>query len=115
MKKTNQIVGSVSVYGTSAVGFGYLAFAITPSNKVGGTGEPIISRYSGTAAIWHGLQDIKNHVALGLVEINYDFATGPRMAIVDLAKRWPTFGDLKWQEGRILTISAQQIEEAANG
>jgi hypothetical protein len=105
MKKTNQIVGSVSLYGTSQVGFGYLAFT---DKKVGGDGEPKSWR-NATTATWRALEDIKDHVKRGLIEVHYDFTSGSKMALVDLAKRWPYFGELNWQDGIVYTISPEEI------
>lgn len=126
-KKENlQVVGSVHLYGTTQSGFGYLAFTRSGRDlrsmvKVGG--EDSFSRQakvttSGTEAFWRGMEDIKDalegrHVprpeVRGLVEIHIDLPSGPRMAVVELHKAWPYFGDLKWQAGPVYEISAEEI------
>ena len=110
MKKQKQIVGSVSIYGTSQVGYGYLAFTKGQGSRaIGGDGEPKGWR-NATSAIWRGLEDIKDSMKDGLVEVHYDFHSGPRMTTIDLSKRWPYFGEIEWREGIIYTISAEELK-----
>lgn len=134
-KKNQTVVGSVSLYGGVAGGAGYLAFIGTGTGMVpaGGSGEPV-ARWSLTDAMFVGLDKVRDALPAdrwhrGLVEVHYDFPAialgpslakrgftgiaGPRMALVDLAKPFPYFGELTWLEGRVYVVFSDEILAAA--
>ena len=76
-----------------------------------GDGEPR-AHWSATDAAWMGLIALREGgVAKGTVLV---FAPGgERMAGFPMERAWPTFGAMKWQPARVWSVSAADIEAAA--
>jgi hypothetical protein len=103
------IVADICLYGTSYTGAGYLGVRM-PHGQTFGTGDPVKER-SFSEAIWHGLDDLRRAgVTVGLVRV---FDTGgERMSIIDINSAI-YYGAMQWQPAPVYTISAAELERAA--
>lgn len=112
-KSSTQPVAEICLYGTSAVGAGYLISVYTPNGIVRlGTGEPQKGR-SFTEAVWTALDLVRiAGFSRGIVHV-YE-PTGRRYAEVDLTGSPRYFGDLPWVDGgTVYVISAADMAAAA--
>ena len=111
-KAAQAVVGEVCLYGTAKVGHGYIARRAVTGTMLS---LEISEERSATGALWLGLQAVVGGgERIGRVNIHIDTAAGvPLMAVVDLAKPFPYFGDLKWTGAPVYVIEAEAIERAA--
>jgi hypothetical protein len=102
-KKKNQQVAEICLYGTSAVGSGYIARAA--SGEMIGNGVLVPGR-SFTEAVWIAVDELE---AAGLRKpgtIAIFAPGGEQMAVTD-AMRVPAFGDLKWQRAPVYVLTME--------
>lgn len=106
--KTAPIVAEICLYGTHAIGVGYLT-KIAGRPGLLGTGEPVAG-VGYTTAVWNAADEIRRLGVSGTVRI---FAAGgQRMADVDLG-RIGYFGDLPFVPAVVVEIPVAAILEAA--
>lgn len=118
-RKTTKTVakrGSVAIYGTHAVGYGYIAEAegTEPfAARSSGDGEPAKDR-SATSALWLGIKDLREKFGVtGEIVASYDF-TGDSSALATIPPgAMPCFGDLKWTREGTVVIASTTIVAAA--
>lgn len=110
-KNANAVVATITLYGTSQHGAGWLAkpgmpFSTNDADQIVGDGSLKLGR-SFTEAVWQAVDALRvAGIDKGNVAI---FApSGQRMAIADLC-RVPYFGDLQWQPAEVLTLDMETI------
>lgn len=116
MTKTNSaaktIAAEICLYGTQAVGAGWLAR--TADGRMFGDGEPNIRRNM-TSAVWLACDELRAAGVSGLVRIFEP--TGQMVSTVALDglkhRAIPYFGDLKWEAAPVYTISAEALIAAS--
>lgn len=92
MAKNKSIVADICLYGTSVIGYGYLAQV--KDGQLVGDGKPCRER-SATEAVWLACQEIRNlGIAGGSVRVFCP--TGLWMATTDLSLP-AYYGNLKWE------------------
>jgi len=102
-----EIAAEICLYGSTNAGW----LARTRSGRMFGTGDPVEGR-SFTEAVWLAVDAITAELG-GRGQVAIFAPGGERMAIVDIARRVPTFGDMSWQRAPVYTISAAELERAA--
>src|SRR4051812_13804456 len=104
MKRTNKIVAEICLYGTNAVGAGWLAR--TAGGRMFGDGSPKMGR-AFTEAVWQACDAVRaDGIESGSVKVYSP--DGQRVATADLG-RPGYYGDLKWQAAQVYTVTAEQI------
>jgi len=103
------VAGEVGLFGTTAVGFGFIARSA--DGQWFGDGEPVAGR-SATAAMWLGLGEMPAP-ARAVFLVHFDFQAGPMVATVGCGGPWPSFGDLVWESGPVHVISSEALLAAA--
>jgi len=105
-------VGSVALYGTHAIGFGYIAR--TTDGRMFGDGEPMPHR-SATDALWLGVTALEatGPKRGGVVTVHQDVGGVPLVAEVKLGGARPYFGDLVFKTGSDYAPTAYVIDAAA--
>jgi len=108
-KKAETLVAEIALYGTQAVGAGWLAR--TADGRMFGTGEPNV-RHNFTSAVWAACDALRAAGCQGLVRIFEP--KGQLMSTVSLGglvdRRIPYFGDLKWSPAPVYTINLEALE-----
>ncbi len=112
-KKASKVLGTVCLYGTSAAGCGYIA-AATPTTggpELFGTGELRFESF--TDAMWMGLKDLRAKGGLQKGLVTVFLPDGTRMSTLSIESVWPYFGELKWEQAPVLTLSVEALVEAS--
>lgn len=105
--KTTTPAAEICLYGTSAIGIGYIAR--TSDGRMFGNGAPVAGR-GATETVWLAVDQLRAAgVVAGTVAI---FAPGgERMAIAPISSV-PSYGSLTWQAAPVYVITAEQIAAA---
>ena len=110
-KRSGDAVAEIALYGTTRVGGGFIA--TTADGRMFGDGEPR-KWWSMTEALWMAVEALRSAgVRAGRCVVHVDFPSGPRAAAVDLGRHVPAFGSLEWGPGVTYSVSADQIQAAA--
>lgn len=117
-RRNEKLVAAIHLYGSRDAGHGYIIDAENGFKADSQTDkdrpETLLRKgRSATDAIFLAVQDLKEHgVTRGIVVVHYDFPHGPRVAKIDIGWRIPYFGELKWEQGETVVVSAEEIERA---
>lgn len=98
------IVAEICLYGTSQIGFGYIA--ALPDGRMFGDGSPVRDR-TATDAIWLAVDDVRGAGADG-GQVAIYAPGGERVAYAPL---WsvPSYGLLQWEAAPVYEISVAEI------
>jgi hypothetical protein len=108
-----RLSGAVHLYGNRAVGAGWIVGyrAADGSAAMLGDGEPKEGR-TFNDALREACDALVDVGVQGRIAVHMDLPSGPRRAVVDV-RHPPYFGQLEWGPGVVLTISAEEVEAAA--
>lgn len=107
-RKNAELVGEICLYGTSAIGIGWLARG--KETGLLGNGEPKAER-AATEAVWQAADALRAAGVDGVVAI---YAPGGERYAVAHVANIPTYGSLAWRAaGPGVVISAEEIQKVA--
>ena len=94
----HQVSAGICLYGTSALGFGYLADTrIDGQLRIFGDSTPTAGR-GATEAMWLAAQELLDAGVRGHVAVHIDVGDVPMVAVFKLGDL-PAFGGLVWRRG----------------
>jgi len=117
-KKPTAPVASIHLYGNPQAGYDTIVNirSTTPGQPdiMIGTGDNLRPGRSGTDALFLAVDTLREKgIRRGLVEVHHDFPHRSCVAIIDLGKGCPYFGELPWKTAPGIVISVEAILAAA--
>jgi predicted RNA-binding Zn-ribbon protein involved in translation (DUF1610 family) len=106
IRSRNVLNGSICLYGTSLIGYGWLAQADEVGSPVIGKGEPQ-EGLSATEAIWAARYELKKAGVNGDVWVHD--AGGERRALLIAGVAAPLYGSLSWEPAIAFAVEASEI------